>query len=147
MPKHRNTPRIALFVAAFLVIGATIVFLKRGTTQPNSDAADSTKIDAAKGPMAVPDTSISKEILPSLTDTMQRVVPDTLERDTRPAAEAGAEDGYWDGYYDGVAGREKNNMNVDCRYASPDQCDIYAQEYAESYHRGYTEGESTRTKE
>ncbi len=137
---HIGNNRRLLFVLSLAAILAAIICLKSNspkTTTDNTGAgADSTGARA----VAVPDTSVTKDVMPAITETPAPAASDSVGRDTRPADEAGAEDGYWNGYYDGVAGREADEHDVTSSFPTQKEREAYATNYTENYSRGYEEG-------
>jgi len=143
MPKNAINSKFALLLIigiALMLIG--IVYLKTTAHAPLPNDLPDTTATAA---MAVPDTSLAPDVRPIVTDTVPPARPDTLERDPRPADEAGAEDGYWNGYYDGIAGRELTENDITSGFPTKRERNDYARAYTEGYHRGYAEGSNSRT--
>lgn len=139
--KNRNNYRTAAFAIVMILAVALIVYMK--TTTGNSGNTDGTGApDSTSLPMAVPDTTIAPDVMPSVADSVTPAVLDSLSRDPRPADEAGAEDGYWNGYYDGVAGKEAAEPDVTSNFPTRKEREIYAANYTDGYARGYAEGSS-----
>lgn len=144
MSKHNRTnPRAIIFVLVVILAAAFVVFMKTSTNNPfdrNSADGSAAAGDSAAAPMAVPDTTISTDVMPIVSDSVAPAVLDSLSRDPRPADEAGAEDGYWNGYYDGVAGKEAAEPDVTSNFPTRAERDAYAANYTDGYARGYAEG-------
>lgn len=124
-----NRKSALVFLLLFVATCAVILYFKAASDKAAQGSAASPSIKNA-GPMARPD----------IADTAHIAAPDTLERDPRPADEAGAEDGYWDGYYDGVAGKPMNEHDTSSNFPTSEERQTYASNYSEGYKRGYAEG-------
>lgn len=139
-----NRQKALLFLIFFVATCAAIFYFKTASDNPVSDVGKGNDA-AASGPMAKPDTTVSSDIRQDITDSVSIAAPDTLERDTRPADEAGAEDGYWDGYYDGTAGRPMNEHDTSSNFPTQKERQVYAENYSEGYKRGYAEGNTGKS--
>lgn len=134
-----NRKNALLFLLLFVATCAVIFYFKTASDKPEQVAGAATDTTTS-GPMAKPDTTVAPDVRQDIADSTHVVVTDTLERDPRPADEAGAEDGYWDGYYDGVAGKPMNEHDTSSNFPTQRERQTYAENYSDGYKRGYSEG-------
>ncbi len=135
-PNRKTTIIIVLFTIALLSV---TLYLKIGTD--TSREAENPMDTRATPAIAVPDTTTPPEAKEfSEPETSAPAPADSIERDPRPADEAGAEDGYWNGYYDGTARRKPSPDDVSSTFPTRNEREIYAKNYTEGYRKGYEEG-------
>lgn len=134
-----NRKSALVFLLLFVATCAVILYFKAASDKAAQGSAANPSLKNV-GPMARPDTTVTSDVRSDIADTAHIAAPDTLERDPRPADEAGAEDGYWDGYYDGVAGKPMNEHDTSSNFPTSEERQTYASNYSEGYKRGYAEG-------
>lgn len=123
----------------FLAVGATI-YLKTSTGDAKNLQATTTD-STNMGGVAVPDTTVDPNVIPTEPDTIPSVLPDTiLGRDKREPYEAGYEDGYAAGCDDGAANANHASYDEESSYSQKADKDKYVKGYQEGYAKGFDDG-------
>ena len=132
---------LALLCLAAVV---TIILLKigdTGGTHANKAAAKRTV------PVAVPDTTLPSSVKSDSAaygGNAAQLLPDSLlvEKDRRPAYEAGYEDGYLAGLDDGAASAPQASYDETSTFPSAAERNRYAEGYREGYAEGFENGKA-----
>lgn len=138
-PEHRW--RIIAFILFCLLLVGGIVYMKHSSgEQKTLNAGSSENPDVS--PVAIPDTTVSTELLPAEPDTViSSVLPDTvLGKDKRVPYEAGYEDGYAAGCDDGATGQENATYDETNSFKSSAEQQDYVRGYREGYAKGLDDG-------
>jgi len=144
MKIDNNNGAMRHFIWAIVVgiaMTVVIVFSKSASTA-NEVAAPA--VPAGNPEMAVPDTTISPDVLPAEPETILVAMPDTIGKDKRPAAEAGYEDGYLSGMDDGATGNERATYDETNSFPTQRERDAYVENYRKGYADGLEDGKNGR---
>lgn len=141
LPQSHKPLQVALFVLFCLLIVGGIIFMKRSSTEQRTTNQPNSSPDS-HGQMAVPDTTVSPDVLPVTPETVVTyVLADTLlGKDKRDPYEAGYEDGYLNGCDDGATGNEKASFDESNNFRNKKDRDAYVKGYNEGYEKGVEDG-------
>ena len=140
MPDTNRGRMVIVVILCLLAVGATI-YLKTSSGEAKNLHAAGEQDSAAMG-IAVPDTTVDPNIIPSEPDTMpSSVLPDTiLGRDKREPYEAGYEDGYSAGCDDGASHANRASYDEESSYQKAADRQKYVSGYREGYGKGFEDG-------
>jgi len=144
MKEQKNTgaPRgFFLAVVVGLAMIAIIILSKKAAPGPGASMQG---VRDSLASVAVPDTTLSPDVLPAEPESVTVALPDTLGRDKRPVAEAGYEDGYLSGMDDGAAETEGATYDETSSFPTRHERAVYAENYRKGYAEGYEDGRHGR---
>lgn len=133
-----------LLAVLCLVAVVTIILLKIGDTGGTHAGKAAAKRAV---PVAVPDTTLPSSVKSDSATYgthAAQLLPDSLllEKDRRPAYEAGYEDGYLAGLDDGAASAPQASYDETSTFPSAAERKRYAEGYREGYAEGLENGKS-----
>lgn len=136
----RKRWQVTFFALICLLVFGGIIFLKRTSVEQRGHSSGWNNAPSAQ--VAVPDTTVSPDVLPVTPDTVApSVLPDTiLGKDTRDPFEAGYEDGYLSGCDDGAMEQEQASYDDSNTFRSATARQEYVRGYREGYAKGYDDG-------
>lgn len=141
LPQSNKPLQVVLFALICLMIVGGIIFMKSSSSEQRA-LNMSGKSSDPHSQVAVPDTTVSPDVMPITPDTVVTyVLADTLlGKDKRDPYEAGYEDGYLNGCDDGATGLERASFDESNNYHSQADREAYVKGYNEGYVKGVDDG-------
>lgn len=141
LPQSQNRWKIISIVLFCILIVIGIIYMKQSSGEQRQLTAPGSA-GSSQSQVAVPDTSVDPDVLPSTPDTIiTSQLPDTLlGKDKRNPYEAGYDDGYAAGCDDGAAHTERATYDDTNSFSSPNEKQQYVKGYREGYAKGYDDG-------
>lgn len=144
MKKDNNNGALRHLIWAIVVgIAMTVVIVFSKSASTGGEKTAPTVRDTASA-IAVPDITVSPDVLPAEPETILVALPDTIGKDKRPAAEAGYEDGYLSGMDDGATGNERATYDETNSFPTPRERAAYVENYRKGYADGLEDGKNGR---
>ncbi|MDD7079390.1 MAG: hypothetical protein PUI06_01370 [Prevotella sp.] len=141
LPQTENRWKVVSILLFCILIVIGIIYMKHTSGEQRQLVAPG-GADTSSQQIAVPDTTVDPDILPSTSDTVQASqLSDTLlGKDKRNPYEAGYDDGYAVGCDDGAASTEHANYDDTNSFSTSAEKQQYVRGYREGYAKGYDDG-------